>query len=576
MRFNVPASRSRPLALVLAAVWAVSGCGGGGDGLEEASSTLAQTAQSPDGVVSAAHPLAAEAGSEMLELGGSAVDAAVAAAFTLAVVEPSMSGIGGRVQILIRTPGGEHVGIDGTTQAPGDYDPDTAPQADYGYAVIGVPGVPAGLLEAHGRFGVLPRSTVMGPAIRLAEEGFELLPLEAARHAGSAEMLAEFEGSRQHFLKPDGTTYQAGETFRQPALAETLRAISEEGAEAFYTGDIAERMAADITANGGVVDMEALAEYQALESRVVRDDYRGYDLVGLWIPSFGAITIEILNLMETLDAAALDDTEWALALSEAIRVAYLDRSAQREWEDALRLTSDEYAAGRASAMRPLDGSEAAALVLPGPDQASAAMAMAEDGHTTHLTAADRDGMVVALTQSLGPSMGSRVASPGLGFLYAATLGGYLGRMEGGARARSHISPFMVERDGEPFLALGAAGGGRIPTAITAVVSRVIDRGATLAEALQAPRIVPMSPTFENSAGAAQEVPVNVEVVDGLGFGADALARMEALGWSVDPEERDGRFGRVHAVHWDGQARRWVGAADPDWEGAVAAPRGSVR
>jgi gamma-glutamyltranspeptidase/glutathione hydrolase len=539
----------------------------------------------------------------MLELGGTAVDAAVASAFVLAVVEPSMSGIGGRVQILIRTPDGEHVGIDGTTQAPSSYDPDTAPQADYGYAVIGVPGVPAGLLEAHGRFGVLPRSTVMGPAIRLAEEGFELLPLEAERHAASAEMLAEFEGSRQHFLKPDGTTYRAGEVFRQPALAETLRAISEGGAAAFYTGDLARRMAADITANGGAVDEAALAEYEALDSRIVRDDYRGYDLVGLWIPSFGAITIEILNLMETLDASAHDETEWALALSEAIRVAYQDRSAQREWEDAARLTSDEYAADRAGVMRDVDGLMGASAAGGSPREGAHRLALgtgedrtmvtaalrasrgsgapvgaslAEDGHTTHLTAADRDGMVVALTQSLGPSMGSRVASPGLGFLYAATLGGYLGRMEGGARARSHISPFMVERDGEPFLALGAAGGGRIPTAITAVVSRVIDRGATLEEALRAPRIVPLTPTFENSAGAMADLPVAVEVVEGLGFSAEELSRMETLGWTVDPDERDGRFGRVHAVQWDRELRVWRGAADPDWEGAAASPRGSVR
>ena len=107
-----------------------------------------------------------------------AVDAAVAAAFTLAVVEPSMSGLGGRVQILIRTAQGDHVGIDGTTQAPTSYDPDTAPQASYGYDVIGIPGVPAGLLKAHGEYGTLPRSTVMAPAIQYAEDGFELLPAE--------------------------------------------------------------------------------------------------------------------------------------------------------------------------------------------------------------------------------------------------------------------------------------------------------------------------------------------------------------------------------------------------------------
>ena len=205
---------------------------------------LPQIDRSTAGVVSAAQPLAARAGSEMLELGGNAVDAAVAAAFALSVVEPSMSGLGGRVQILIRTPEGEHVGIDGTTQAPMDYDPDTAPQAAYGYAVIGVPGVPAGLLRAHTEYGTLPRSTVMAPAIRLAEDGFRLLPMEARRHAGAVEQLAESEGARAYFLRPDGTAHEAGELFRQPDLARTLRTLADEGVEAFYTGSIAETIAA--------------------------------------------------------------------------------------------------------------------------------------------------------------------------------------------------------------------------------------------------------------------------------------------------------------------------------------------
>ncbi|MDT8342336.1 MAG: gamma-glutamyltransferase, partial [Longimicrobiales bacterium] len=369
---------------------------------------LPQVARSPAGAVSAGHPLAALAGAEMLELGGNAVDAAVAAAFSLAVVEPSMSGLGGRVQILIRTPEGEHVGIDGTTQAPHSYDPDTAPQAGYGYAVIGVPGVPAGLLRAHAQYGTLPRSTVMEPAIRYAEDGFRLLPGEAARHAAAAEELAEFEGSRAYFLRPDGTPHPAGALFRQPDLARTLRTLRDEGVEAFYTGSIARAMAADIQAHGGAVTLESLARYGAEESLVVRGSYRGHDLVGLWLPSFGAITIEILQILETVDAAALDEPEWALALSEAIRLAYLDRPEQEDWDDALRLTSKAHAALVARDMRLEGAVPAAAPGIP-------------DGNTTHLTAADRAGMVVALTQSLGPSMGSKVAAPGLGFLYAATL-----------------------------------------------------------------------------------------------------------------------------------------------------------
>ncbi|HSG48242.1 MAG TPA: gamma-glutamyltransferase, partial [Longimicrobiales bacterium] len=495
---------------------------------------LPQVARSAAGAVSAAHPLAALAGSEMLELGGNAVDAAVAAAFSLAVVEPSMSGLGGRVQILIRTPEGEHVGIDGTTQAPLSYDPDTAPQAGYGYAVIGVPGVPAGLLRAHTQYGTLPRSTVMEPAIRYAEDGFRLLPGEAARQASAAEELAEFEGSRMYFLRPDGTPHQAGDLFRQPDLARTLRTIRDEGAEAFYMGSIAQAMAADIQANGGAVTLESLGQYLAEESLVVRGSYRDHDLVGLWLPSFGAITIEILQILETQDVGSMDESDWALAVSEAIRLGYLDRPEQEDWDDAVRLTSKEYAARIAEGMRLGAGARETAGAI-------------RDGNTTHLTAADRDGMVVALTQSLGPTMGSKVATPGLGFLYASTLGGYLGRMEPGERARSHISPFMVEKDGVPYMALGAAGGGRIPTAIVAAVSRVIDRGMTLEEALRAPRIVPDQPGMEEG-GDAQAVPqVIMETETGMGFAPEVVAEFRALGFEVQEIGRAGAFGRIHAV-----------------------------
>lgn len=531
----------------------------------------------------------------MLELGGNAVDAAVAAAFVLAVVEPSMSGLGGRTQILIRLPDGELVGIDGTTQAPESYDPDSAPEASYGYGVVGVPGTPAALLKAHGDHGVLPRSVLMAAAIRAAEDGHPLLPGEAARRAAVAEQLAEFEGSREHFLKEDGSPHQAGELFRQPALARTLRALEQSGAVAFYEGPLAQAMAAEVQAAGGHLTLESLADYRAEDSRVVTGDYRGHGLVGLWLPSYGAITIEILNLLESVDAGAIPEASWALALSEAIRIAYLDRAAQEDWDDAVRLTSEEWADERDDLMRLEEQGAGAARTAkstiasgPAPGELRTPSGAApgesrvvslppdEDGHTTHLTVADVEGMVVALTQSLGPNMGSRVASPELGFLYASTLGGYLGRMEAGERARSHISPFLVTRDGVPILALGAAGGGRIPTAIAAVVSRVLDQSMTLEEALAAPRVFPEGGSSRAVGDPDGPLSALLEVVPGRGFDDTVVDWFEATGYSVETVERSGAFGRVHAVRWHPEDRTWEGAADPDWEGAVAAPREVIR
>lgn len=567
--------------LAAAVATALVGCAGdppgeaagdAGAAVAEAGSRPAQVARSADGVVAAAQPLAAEAGARMLARGGNAVDAAVAAAFALSVVEPTMSGLGGRAQILIRLPDGSHVGIDGTTQAPATYDPDTAPQAGYGYPTVGVPGVPAALLKALEEHGSLDRATVMAPAIELAEGGFEVLAGEAARHAAAADEVREFEGTSAVFLNAAGETRDPGERFVQPDLATTLRAIAEGGHDAFYRGAIAEAIAADMAAHGGAVTLEALAAYEAESSEIVRGSYRDHDLVGLWIPSYGAITIEILQLLETLDMAALDEDDWALAVAEAIRVGYLDRPNQDSMDDAARLTSKAWAAERAGMMRvpagAAAGTSAAALRVSG-----ARLALAEDGHTTHLTAADGSGMVVALTQSLGPNMGSKVVTPGLGFLYAATLGGYLGRMEAGERARSHISPFMVERGGEPFLALGAAGGGRIPTAIVAVISRVIDRGMTLEDALRAPRIVPDFPSQTVGGDPDAETAVALEVGTGMGFMDDAVEALRAAGIEVEAVDRDGAFGRVHAVRWHADTGLWEAAADPDWEGAAVAPGG---
>ena len=169
-----------------------------------------QAASSRSGMVATAQPLATEAGVRMLEMGGNAADAAVAAGFAIAVVEPTMNSIGGRNQILIGLSDGSVVGIDGTTQAPWDYDYDTAPQAAYGYPVIGVPGALAGLIRLHDEHGSLPLATVMAPAIDYAENGFRLLPGEAMRQMFNAPRSAEFPGTAAIYLREDGTPAAAG------------------------------------------------------------------------------------------------------------------------------------------------------------------------------------------------------------------------------------------------------------------------------------------------------------------------------------------------------------------------------
>ena len=506
---------------------------------------------SKNGMVVTGHPLATKAGVDILAKGGNAVDAAVAAAFTLSVVEPSMNGIGGRNQILIYSPETGYHGIDGTTAAPHDYDYENAPKKRYGYPSIGIPGVVKGLTKAQADFGSLALKSVMNPAIEIADKGHALIAGEAIRQSMVNKQLNEFEGTRQHFLQTDGSPMVPGQWFVQKDLANVLQAIADNGPDVFYSGWIAEKIVADNQANGGVLSMKALAEYEAEVSHIVTGSYRGYNLSALWMPSFGAITIEALHILESLSDDLTNNLDWGEAVYHAIESAYLDRKNQKSLLDAEKLTSKKWAEKRAAEIH----NEQAFVDWDDlPESFTAPM-----GHTTHLTVVDKNGMVVSLTQTVGTTMGSKVVTPGLGFVYAQTLGGYLGEVKPGQRAASHISPIIVSKDGSPILALGAAGGARIPSAIVAVISRVIDQDHSLEKAMVLPRVYP------------QKEGIDLEWTGVNGWtSADSIYYTE-MGHAVTIQKQKGKFGRVHAIIKNNKTGEWIGVADPDWEGSAGAP-----
>ena len=506
---------------------------------------------SKNGMVVTGHPLATKAGVDILAKGGNAVDAAVAAAFTLSVVEPSMNGIGGRNQILIYSPETGYHGIDGTTAAPHDYDYENAPKKRYGYPSIGIPGVVKGLTKAQADFGSLELKFVMNPAIEIADKGHALIAGEAIRQSMVNKQLNEFEGTRQHFLQTDGSPMVPGQWFVQKDLANVLQAIADNGPDVFYSGWIAEKIVADNQANGGVLSMKALAEYEAEVSHIVTGSYRGYNLSALWMPSFGAITIEALHILESLSDDLTNNLDWGEAVYHAIESAYLDRKNQKSLLDAEKLTSKKWAEKRAAEIH----NEQAFVDWDDlPESFTAPM-----GHTTHLTVVDKNGMVVSLTQTVGTIMGSKVVTPGLGFVYAQTLGGYLGEVKPGQRAASHISPIIVSKDGSPILALGAAGGARIPSAIVAVISRVIDQDHSLEKAMVLPRVYPQK----------EGIDLEWTGVDGW-TSADSIYYTE-MGHAVTIQKQKGKFGRVHAIIKNNKTGEWIGVADPDWEGSAGAP-----
>lgn len=509
----------------------------------------AQTVRSPLGVVSSAAVPATRVGARVLAEGGNAVDAAVATGFVLAVTEPGMSGIAGRASVVLRLPDGSTHGIDGLNEVPRGFAEGGSP----GYDRAAVPGTLAALSRLLDEHGSWPLERVMAPAIRLADEGFVLTAAQAGRLAGAAEDLARHPGARGIFLRPDGRPYAEGDRLVQRDLARSLRAIAEEGPDVLYHGWIADSIAADMARNGGFVSRDDLALYEARPALQVEGTYRGRTIVSNFRPASGHAVIQALQTLEAFpenEALLADQATWAVLIGQAMHWAIQDRNSREGGEeaDARRLTSIGHARDRAQGILiPPDSVRRPPTSAPGPKGLRHAAPVGDA--TTHFSVADSRGMVVSITQSLGPAYGSRVTTPGLGFLYATRLGS-----EPGSRPSSTIAPTLVlDPDGAPSMALGGAGDARIISAVIQVISRRLDHGLPLDEAVAAPRVHPAGP----QALSVEEGP--------LGW---ARATITAMGIETEGSA-SGYFGRVHALEF--LPSGIFGVAEPRWEGSAAAP-----
>jgi gamma-glutamyltranspeptidase/glutathione hydrolase len=492
------------------------------------------------GMIASAHPLATDAGHAVLRAGGNAFDAAAAVSFMLSVVEPSMSGIGGRLQAIWSRPGAGVAGIDATTQAAPGYIKKKG-EPDDGFHAVGVPGMVKGITEMHARYGRLPLKQVMQPAIDAAGQGHVISDEEARRQASVIKDLRGFSGSARHFLLKDSTP-AGGTLFRQPALAATLRDISRDGGQSFYNGGMAYTMSKEISDGGGYVKLADFENYKALDAKVLKGNYRGYEIVGMGLPCYGAIVIEMLQMLGQTDLASVDEATFLLKHSEVHYKAYEDRPLLRSREDSLVLPS--WAVKRWSDS------------LPAASKSHPSVETNANGHTTHFVVRDAEGNMVSVTQSLGPVMGSKVASSKYGFMHATTTGPYLSGVKAGERAASHIAPVILLKDGVPVMALGAAGGARIVPAIVQVISRIVDQGMSPEEALAAARVYRMEDKIllEEHPGVYWKDPATPAII-------------RAGGLNVERIRTRSQFGRVHMLLQlkDG---RWVGAADPDWGGTA--------
>lgn len=506
-------------------------------------------AHGPYGAVSSNSVYATRAGLEILKQGGNAFDAAAAVSLALSVVEPHHSGIGGGCFSLIYSAkDGEFSAVDGRGTAPKNatanlFIKDGVVQdewKDLGGQSVAIPGLLKTLEILLEKYGTMPLSKVIQPAIRLAEEGFGTSYTGAlTMDDDSVKRKLRLSGAmRALYLKEDGGFYRFGEIQRNPEMAELLKEIAANGTGAFYRGATAERMVDLINERGGCFTLSDLADYQPKFRQPVRGTYRDCEVVAFAPPSGGCAVVEMLNILEHSDLKAMghNTADSIHALAEAMKLGFADRSVALGDPDFVdidldRLTSKEFAAERFALSGDRAGEYAAAEDIEAKDY---------PGNTSHFAVMDRFGNAVSQTQTVRDWFGSGIVVDGCGFVlnnamsdFSAAVGaltsqgltyGSANAIQGGKTPLSSMSPCMVLRDGKPFLAIGAAGGPRIITGTLQGIVNAVDYGMTPERLVNLPYIH----VITNAQGLEVE----------YGVSEDTLRLLEARGHHVIRDDVD--------------------------------------
>lgn len=492
-------------------------------------------AVSSRGMVVSNHPLASSAGAEMLAAGGNAIDAAIATLFTLTVVEPMMVGIIGGGMAHIRLADGSHRFIDGQSTVPAAVR-DTTYLSKPGSAhdvfdtvgnenlngpkAVAVPGSLKAWCETLRRFGTMSLSDVMQPAIKHAARGYATTPYLHECISESADEMRKDRTIASIFL-PDGEPLKVGERVVQAEYADTLLYIADHGEKALYEGALGDVLVDYMERAGGFIRRNDLTNYKTVERQPIRADYRGWTILGPPPPAASGVHIaQMLNILEGYDIGGLGfgTSEAIHYLAEVLKIAFADRAAASGDPDYVgvpveKLTSKAYAEER---RRAIDPARAQAW--------GAGVSQLEGAHTTHVTAADSFGNVVATTQTINSLFGAKIMIPGLGAIANNYMNlfdprpGHALSLAPGKRVTTSMSPMMALNGGKLRYALGLPGGKRIfPSAMQALVN-LIDHGMSLQEAVEAPRVW----TEGNALEVEQTVPESVRV------------QLAALGHEVQP------------------------------------------
>lgn len=542
---------------------------------------------SKNGLVVCTSAPACDAGAAVLSKGGSAVDAAVATAFALAVTHPSAGNIGGGGFMVVRSASGAVTTFDYREKAPqnstrqmymrdGKVDMSLTNQ---GYLAPGVPGTVRGLALAHRKFGRLPWKDVVMPAVQLAEDGFVLSDgLARSLNSQLSGTMGKFPASAEAYGKPGGGPWAGGNRLVLKDLAKTLRAIATDGPDAFYKGWIADRIAEDMAANGGLITKADLAAYEARERAPVKGTFRGYEIAAMPPPSSGGVAlIEMLNMLEAFDlkAKGFASAEAKHLEIEAMRRAYLDRARYLGDPDFVqipltKLLSKDYARTLASTIDPDKASRSAEL---GKD-ILATTAGQEPDETTHFSVIDHAGMAVSNTYTLEGGYGSRVVVRGAGFILNNEMGdfnknpgvtlpdGTIGTpanlIDPGKRMLSSMAPTIVSKGGKVVLITGSPGGRTIINTVFSVVLAATEFGMNVRAAVDAPRM------------HHQWMPDAVSI-ERVGATDELVQKLRALGHTVTI---GGAQGDANSIGIDAGGTAW-GASDkrsPDGKASVASAR----
>jgi gamma-glutamyltranspeptidase/glutathione hydrolase len=527
----------------------------------------------PHGMAATSHPLATQIALDILKRGGSAVDAAIAANAALGLMEPTGNGIGGDLFAIVWDADSESLhGLNASGRSPGSLTREWFAEngiesiPSYGPLPVSVPGTVDGWFELHGRFGRLPMKDILQPTIVYAREGHPVHEYIQERWEVYVGRLSGYPGFVEQ-MTIDGRAPRVGEIWRNPNLANTLERIATEGRDAFYQGEIARVIAAYMQTNGGFLTYEDLAAHRSEWVTPLSVNYRGYDVWELPPNGQGIAALQILNILELHDVAAMGfgSADYIHLFLEAKKLAFEDRArfyADPDYMDVAveGLISDEYAARR----NELIDMHTAAKSFPHGDPE-----VLNRGDTIYLTTADRDGNMVSLIQSNYRGMGSGMTPPGLGFILQnrgelfTLQAGHPNTLEPGKLPFHTIIPAFITRQGKPWISFGLMGGGMQPQGHAQIVVNLVDFGMSLQAAGDAPRI-----HHGGSSEPTGEIMVDGGVVN-LESGFDYAVIRDLMTRGHKIQFAHGIYGGYQAIMKHPEYGVWVGASESRKDGQAA-------